>query len=318
MVLVNRDAIEDDLKKELRQLKQTLAEAANAQQMQKGAVDEQKQANETHKTEMAAAHSQIVSLTRDVSALRAQLADHASVVERNKQLNSAVAELDKAFANAEKRVRLAQCFRFLLLCVPINRSFFLQLDASAATVKQFELVRKSLEEKCADVPKLQKENVDLKNKLKESMAVAAELAKVEQIVKSLAVEREKFRADAAAATEMRKEMTHLKVQLEASAVALLQKESAVAKLNDEIMAMKLQALLKQRTEKHDNLNVEAAKELLEDVSFWRKKCIKAEAALHDIKVTIAADARRSFLALAIDPRTQQQDGLKQIPSQSTK
>ena len=107
MMLANRDAIEDDLKKELRQLKQTLAEAANAQQMQKGAVDEQKQANETHKTEMAAAHSQITSLTRDVSALRAQLADHANIVEQNKQLNNAVTELDKAFANAEKRVRLA-------------------------------------------------------------------------------------------------------------------------------------------------------------------------------------------------------------------
>jgi hypothetical protein len=205
-----------------------------------------------------------------------------------------------------------------MLCVPISHSVFLQLDASAATVKQFELVRKSLEEKCADVPKLQKENVDLKKQLKESMVVAAELAKVEQIVKGLAVEREKFRADAAAATAMQKEMTHLKVQLEASAIALLQKESAVAKLNDEIMAMKLQALLKQRTEKHENLNVEAAKELLEDVSFWRKKCIKAEAALHDIKVAIAADARRSFLALAIDPRAQQQDGLRQILPQSTK
>ncbi len=107
MMLANRDAIEDDLKKELRQLKQTLAEAANAQQMQKGAVDEQKKANETHKTEMAAAHSQIASLIRDVSALRAQLADRADIVEQNKQLNNAVAELDKAFANTEKRVRFA-------------------------------------------------------------------------------------------------------------------------------------------------------------------------------------------------------------------
>jgi hypothetical protein len=171
-------------------------------------------------------------------------------------------------------------------------------------------MRKALEEKCAVVPKLQRDNEDLKKKLKESLMVVAEFAKIEQTVKILAVERDAWRADAAAADVLRKQIRHMTEQLEASAVALLQKESEVAKLSDEIMTTKLQAALKQKAVKHDASDFDLSKELLEDVSFWRKKCVKTESELHELKVALAADARRSFLALAIEPRVQQQGAFR--------
>ena len=182
-------------------------------------------------------------------------------------------------------------------------------------MRQFVAVRKTLEEKCANVPKLQKEVEDLKQKLKESLLVAEEVAKAEQMIKYLAVDHERLKADAFAAQHLRKEISHMRAELEASTAALKQKERIITKLSDEIMVSKLQATLKLKTEKHEEISsVEAAKELLGDVSFWRKKCIKVEAELHELKVVIAADARRSFLALALAPRSQ----LQGEPQQATR
>jgi predicted RNase H-like nuclease (RuvC/YqgF family) len=177
------------------------------------------------------------------------------------------------------------------------------METASANMRQFAALRKTLEEKCANVPKLQKEVEDLKQKLKESLLVAEEVAKAEQMIKYLAVDHERLKAEA-----------HLRAELEASTAALKQKERIITKLSDEIMVSKLQATLKLKIEKHEEIsNVEAAKELLGDVSFWRKKCIKAEAELHELKVVIAADARRSFLALALAPRSQLQGEPQQAP-----
>ncbi len=170
---------------------------------------------------------------------------------------------------------------------------------------QFAVVRKTLEEKCAHVPKLQKEVEDLKQKLKESLLVVEEVAKAEQMIKNLAVDHERLKADSFATQHLRKQISYMSAELEASTAALKQKERLISKLSDEIMVSKLQATLKLKTEKHEEIsNVETAKDLLADVTFWRKKCIKAEAELHELKVVIAADARRSFLALALVPRSQ--------------
>jgi uncharacterized membrane-anchored protein len=188
------------------------------------------------------------------------------------------------------------------------------METASANMRQFAALRKTLEEKCANVPKLQKEVEDLKQKLKESLLVAEEVAKAEQMIKYLAVDHERLKADAFVAQHLRKDMTHLRAELEASTAALKQKERIISKLSDEIMVSKLQATLKLKIEKHEEIsNVEAAKELLGDVSFWRKKCIKAEAELHELKVVIAADARRSFLALALAPRSQLQGEPQQAP-----
>jgi hypothetical protein len=189
------------------------------------------------------------------------------------------------------------------------------MKTASANMQQFAAVRKTLEEKCAYVPKLQKEVEDLKQKLKESLLVAEEVAKAEQMIKYLAVDHERLKADAFAAQHLRKEISHMRAELEASTAALKQKERIITKLSDEIMVSKLQATLKLKTEKHEEISsVEAAKELLGDVSFWRKKCIKVEAELHELKVVIAADARRSFLALALAPRSQ----LQGEPQQATR
>ena len=189
------------------------------------------------------------------------------------------------------------------------------MKTASANMQQFAAVRKTLEEKCAYVPKLQKEVEDLKQKLKESLLVAEEVAKAEQMIKNLAVDHERLKADAFAAQHLRKEISHMRAELEASTAALKQKERIITKLSDEIMVSKLQATLKLKTEKHEEISsVEAAKELLGDVSFWRKKCIKVEAELHELKVVIAADARRSFLALALAPRSQ----LQGEPQQATR
>jgi hypothetical protein len=299
--LANRDVAEEALRKEIRELKKLLAESA--QQSQKS-LDEV-QVNVTRQADMDAAQSHIASLTFELSSLRLQLAGHADVVEQNKQLNAAVMELDKSFANAEKRVRLDKLFSTFLCVFSSGHSSCPQLEAASATQAQFDVLRKSLEAKCATIPKLQQENENLKNKLKESLLVVSEVAKAEQLVKNLVAERDKYQVDAAATNSIRKQIVHLKAQLEASAVALLQSERTVAKLSDEIMVGKLQAALKQKTENFGMSSVEVAKDLLEDVSVWRKKCIKAESELHELKVSIAADARRSFLALAIEPPHQQ-------------
>lgn len=159
-------------------------------------------------------------------------------------------------------------------------------------MKQFDEVRKSLEEKCAIIPKLKKENEDLKQKLKESLMISTELAKTEQAIRSLAADRDRLRVEAAAANHLRIQVSNLNQQLQASAVAL-------QKMNDEMMAGKLEAALKLKNEKQATSSAESAIDLLQDVSFWRKKCIKVESELHELKVTLAADARRSFLALAL-------------------
>ncbi len=106
--LANRDVAEEALRKEIRELKKSLAESA--QQTQKSVDEGQLQVNLTRQAEMDAAQSHIASLTVELSSLRLQLAGHADVVEQNKQLNAAVMELDKSFANAEKRVRLDMLF----------------------------------------------------------------------------------------------------------------------------------------------------------------------------------------------------------------
>ncbi len=301
--LANRDVAEEALRKEIRELKKSLAESVR--QTQKSLDEGQLQVNLTRQSEMDAAQSQIASLTLELSSLQLQLAGHADVVEQNKQLNAAVMELDKSFANAEKRVRLDMLFSPFLCNFLSGHSSCPQLHAASATQAQFEVVRKSLEAKCATIPKLQQENENLKNKLKESLLVVSEVAKTEQLVKNLVAERDKFQVDAAATNTIKKQIIHLKAQLEASAVALLQSERTVVKLSDEIMVGKLKAALKQKTEDLGISSVQFAKDLLEDVSVWRKKCIKAESELHELKVSIAADARRSFLALAIEPAHQQ-------------
>jgi len=176
-----------------------------------------------------------------------------------------------------------------------------QLEAAAATVKQFEALRKRLEEQCASVPKLQQEVVELKKKLQETLAVAAGVLKMEQTIKNFTADHGKLKDEAAAAQDLRIQVSSLEQKLVASDAALRDRERALRKLSDEAMASKLQAALKLKTEKFQVSPGEAAKELLQDVAYWRKKCINAESELHELKVAIAADARRSFLALALAP-----------------
>lgn len=146
---------------------------------------------------------------------------------------------------------------------------------------------------------MKQENEALRQKLKESLMIATEFAKTEQMIRSLAADRDRLRADATAAHHLRIQVSSLKEQLQASAAAL-------QKMNDEMMANKLEAVLKMKSERHGSSLTETATELLQDVSFWRKKCIKAESELHDLKVSVAADARRSFLALALRAQPQGQ------------
>jgi hypothetical protein len=170
-----------------------------------------------------------------------------------------------------------------------------QLEAAATTIKQFDAVRKTLEEKCAIVPKLKTEIQDLKQKLKESLMIVTEVAKAEQMIQSLASDRDILRAEAVSAQRLKIEVSDMKQQLQASTDAL-------HRMSDEVAAIKLQAALKLKAERVGISSAEAAMDLLQDVSMWRKKCVKAESELHELKVTIAADARRSFLALALTPR----------------
>jgi hypothetical protein len=156
-------------------------------------------------------------------------------------------------------------------------------------------VRKTLEEKCAIVPKLKTEIQDLKQKLKESLMIVTEVAKAEQMIQSLASDRDILRAEAVSAQRLKIEVSDMKQQLQASTAAL-------HRMSDEVAAIKLQAALKLKAERVGISSAEAAMDLLQDVSMWRKKCVKAESELHELKVTIAADARRSFLALALAPR----------------
>jgi hypothetical protein len=165
-------------------------------------------------------------------------------------------------------------------------------------MKEFHSMQKVFEEKCASIPKLKQENEDLKKKLKESLVIISNISKTEEMIQKLVADRDRLRADAAAAHHLRIQVSSLNQQLQASAAAL-------QKMSDEIMASKLQAVLKLKTERHGTSSVETAMELLQDVTFWRKKCIKAESELHDLKVAVAADARRSFLALALRAHPQE-------------
>ncbi len=96
--------MEEALRKELRDMKKSLAE--DAEQSQKRRDDETLRANQSRDAEMDAARSSIASLTREISSLRSQCKEHATMVDRNKKLNDAVVELDKAFSATEKKVCL--------------------------------------------------------------------------------------------------------------------------------------------------------------------------------------------------------------------
>ncbi len=95
--------MEEALRKELRDMKKALAE--DVQQSQKKIDDEAQRANQSRNAELDSAQSRIASLTLEVSSLRSQCKEHASMVDRNKKLNDAVAQLDKAFSATEKKVR---------------------------------------------------------------------------------------------------------------------------------------------------------------------------------------------------------------------
>jgi hypothetical protein len=115
--LANRDAIEDALRKELRETKKALEEAKvgleNAEQeLKKKLSNEQESSNQMQKSALETAQIRIESLNREVSALKSA-ADHTSLISKNKQLTDAVVELDKAFAKSEKKVgfvRRGSCF----------------------------------------------------------------------------------------------------------------------------------------------------------------------------------------------------------------
>ena len=79
----------------------------NEERLQKILADENLKMNDLHKSQMDAAQSQIASLTSEITSLRLQPSDYDKLVEQNKMLNDAVAELDKAFSQSEKRVMLS-------------------------------------------------------------------------------------------------------------------------------------------------------------------------------------------------------------------
>ena len=305
--LSNRDSIEDGLRKELKEsraicedMKHALenSQKDNERLLKERIAVEQDKIKQMHQSEIDAVQSQVTSLTSELTSMRLQHAGHAKLVDRNKELSAAVAALDAAFVESEKKVCLPP---------PLPSSTFIslvgspsQLQATAATIKQFEALRKKLDDQCASVPKLQKEVAELKQKLKESLAVTAEVGKMEEIIKKFAVNHDKLKDEAAAAQDLRMQVSRLTQQLEASADASHNRERVLGKLSDEIMAMKLQAALKLKAEKLQLSPDQAAEELLQDVAFWRKKCINTESELHALKVAMGGDARRHFLALALE------------------
>ena len=107
--LANKDAVEESLRKEVRELKKSLEDAKVAladglQKQKEQSANEQLSSNQLHKSELEAARAQIQLLNRELSSLKAE-ADHASLSKQNKQLNAAIAQLDKEFAKSEKKVR---------------------------------------------------------------------------------------------------------------------------------------------------------------------------------------------------------------------
>ena len=107
--LANKDAVEESLRKEVRELKKSLEDAKVAladglQKQKEQSANEQLSSNQLHKSELEAARAQIQLLNRELSTLKAD-ADHASLSKQNKQLNAAIAQLDKEFAKSEKKVR---------------------------------------------------------------------------------------------------------------------------------------------------------------------------------------------------------------------
>ena len=107
--LANKDAVEESLRKEVRELKKSLEDAKVAladglQKQKEQSANEQLSSNQLHKSELEAARAQIQLLNREVSSLKAD-ADHASLSKQNKQLNAAIAQLDKEFAKSDKKVR---------------------------------------------------------------------------------------------------------------------------------------------------------------------------------------------------------------------
>jgi hypothetical protein len=172
-------------------------------------------------------------------------------------------------------------------------------------VQQCDALRKTLEAKCSQVPELQQQVRDLRVQLNESVLALAELSKIEVAMKTFTCEREKFKADADASKILQQQVSSLEDQLKAYVAQVQQKERKIGSLCDEIMAIKVQAALKQKTAAWDMSHVETSKGLLEEAAYWRKKCLKAESELQELKVEIAAEARKSFLALAPAPRAQQ-------------
>ena len=113
--LANRDAIEEALRKELRELKKSMEETKSShseERLQMIVADEKLKMSESHKTLMDAAQSQIASLNSEIASLRSQPSGYDKLVEENKMLNEAVAELDKAFSESEKRVILSPIVLF--------------------------------------------------------------------------------------------------------------------------------------------------------------------------------------------------------------
>jgi hypothetical protein len=107
--LAARDALEETLKNELRDLKKALeiqhAEAQNhAESSQKQFDEETVKVNQVHHSEMDALKFQIESLNRELCALRSQGTDHDKLVEENEQLKRAVVELDAAVIRSETKV----------------------------------------------------------------------------------------------------------------------------------------------------------------------------------------------------------------------
>ncbi len=80
-------------------------------------ADEKLKMSDSHKSLMDAAQSQIASLNSEIASLRSQPSGYDKLVEENKMLNEAVAELDKAFSESEKRVILSLivCFSCLFI-----------------------------------------------------------------------------------------------------------------------------------------------------------------------------------------------------------
>ena len=113
--LANRDAIEEGLRKELKESRAACGalndalETASSQKntersLQERIAGEHDKMKQMHQSEIDAVQSQVASLTRELASLRAQSADQAKLSIRNKELSAAILELDAAFTKSEKKV----------------------------------------------------------------------------------------------------------------------------------------------------------------------------------------------------------------------